>query len=186
MVDRISALHGHYNVGRFGVEGETGVILEDMQGLVLHQIVAWPDTLAAVATKSAQVAGTQNAPGPCAAESGSNGTLLRIEPLKWWVIGTEAPELSSDEGSTLDLSHSRTHLSIAGAQATIFLNRYMPIDLRQVSFPVGSVASTAMHHVGVTLWRSEHGYELFIPRGFARALWEVFQSTAAQFGAEIV
>jgi len=50
---------------------------------------------------------------------------------------------------------------------------------------VGSVASSVTHHVGVTLWRSQDGYELFIPRGFALSLWEGFVESAQQFGVEI-
>jgi sarcosine oxidase gamma subunit len=40
--------------------------------------------------------------------------------------------------------------------------------------------------VGVTLRRSDAGYELFIPRGFAVSLWELLVETAEQFGLEIV
>jgi sarcosine oxidase gamma subunit len=46
--------------------------------------------------------------------------------------------------------------------------------------------STALHHVGITIWHSSDGFELFVPRGFALSLWEVLTDTAAQFGAEIV
>ncbi|HAF74482.1 MAG TPA: sarcosine oxidase subunit gamma, partial [Gammaproteobacteria bacterium] len=48
------------------------------------------------------------------------------------------------------------------------------------------VASAGIHHVGVTLRRSDAGYELFIPRGFAVSLWELLVETAEQFGLEIV
>ncbi|MEM9605742.1 MAG: hypothetical protein AAGA11_22995 [Pseudomonadota bacterium] len=34
------------------------------------------------------------------------------------------------------------------------------------AFPVGAVASSASHHVGVTTRRSEHSDALFAPRGF--------------------
>ena len=40
--------------------------------------------------------------------------------------------------------------------------------------------------LGVTLWRSDAGYELFIPRGFALCLWEGFTASAMQFGLEIL
>jgi len=43
-----------------------------------------------------------------------------------------------------------------------------------------------MHHVGVTLWRSTTGYELFIPRGFALSSWEILFDSALQFGVEVV
>jgi hypothetical protein len=38
----------------------------------------------------------------------------------------------------------------------------------------------------VTLWRSNEGYELFLPRGFALTLWEGFVESAQQFGLEVV
>ena len=110
---------------------------------------------------------------------------MRIEPLKWWIIGSDLPALSSDEGTSLDLSHSFTHLKISGPSDTLFLNRHLPLDLRDKYFPVNSVASSAIHHVSVKLWRSDAGYHLFIPRGFALSLWEIFLETASQFGYEI-
>lgn len=66
------------------------------------------------------------------------------------------------------------------------LNRHLPLDLREGAFPLGSVASTAFHHVGITVWRSEAGYELFLPRGFAVSLWELLRESAEQFGVEVV
>jgi heterotetrameric sarcosine oxidase gamma subunit len=66
------------------------------------------------------------------------------------------------------------------------LNRHLPVDLRDGACPVGSVVSTALHHVAVALWRSEHGFELFLPRGFALSCWEVLLETAEQFGVEVV
>ena len=188
MVDRISALAGHYKTGKFGLLGDgekAGVILEDVKDLVLHQIAAWPDTIDAVGQQAAKAAGSQSAPGPCKAEAGKAGTLLRIEPLKWWLLGAEAPEVEAEQGATLDISHSRTRIRIGGADAAEFLNRHLSLDLRENSFPLGSVASTVIHHVGVTLWRSADGYELFIPRGFALTLWEGFVESAEQFGVEV-
>jgi len=114
-----------------------------------------------------------------------HGALLRVEPLKWWLLGADAPALAPEHGASLDLSHSRTHLRISGAQAAALLNRHLPLDLREASFKEGAVASSALHHVSVTLWRSAHHYELFIPRGFALSLWEVLLESAAQFGAEV-
>jgi heterotetrameric sarcosine oxidase gamma subunit len=189
MVDRISALAGHYQIGKFGLLGDgdkAGVILEVVKDLVLHQIAAWPDTLDAVGQQAANAAGCETAPGPCKAGVSQQAVLLRIEPLSWWLLGAEAPEVDAEQGATLDLSHSRTRIRIAGDDAAEFLNRHLSLDLRENSFPVGSVASTDIHHVGVTLWRSNEGYELFLPRGFALTLWEGFVESAQQFGLEVV
>ncbi len=176
MVDRISALAGYYRTGKFGIlENDTaGVVIEELRDLVLHQIACWPDTLDVVAKLATKAA------------SGNNASLLRIEPLKWWLLGAKAPEVSAEHGNTLDISHSRTRIRITGDSATEFLNRHLPLDLREDSFAVGAVGSTAIHHVGVTLWRSADGYELFVPRGFALSLWEGFVASATQFGLEVV
>jgi heterotetrameric sarcosine oxidase gamma subunit len=185
MVERVCALKGSYQPGRFGEPGEAGVTLSEVRELLLHQIAAWPQSVDAVAAQAAEWAGADAAPGPGAASVGSRGKLLRIEPLKWWLYGAGVGELDPEQGVTLDLSHSRTHLRIAGPRAGVCLNRLVPLDLRPRSFAINSVATTAMHHVAITLWRSDNGYELFLPRGFAVSLWEVLLETAAQFGVEI-
>lgn len=185
MADRVSALNGHANARRFGEAGVPGVTLSNVPDLILHQVAVWPDTMSAVGLKTAKAVGAFKAPAPCSSVLGKTGTLLRIEPLKFWILGVEAPDLDPEEGATLDLSHSRTHVRVGGPQAATLLNRHLPLDLREAGFPVGSVASTAFHHVGITLWRSESGYELFLPRGFALSLWELLLESAEQFGCEV-
>ena len=186
---RESALAGHYNPGKFGnlgADDSPGVVLRDMADLVLHQVAAWPDSIDRVGKTIAAKVGVSSAPEPCTATSSESVAMLRVEPLKWWLFGVEAPQLKVEQGVTLDLSHSRTHIRISGPDATVFLNRFLPLDLRQDSFPVNTVASSVIHHVGVTLWRSADGYEMFIPRGFALTLWEGFVEVAAQFGLEVI
>ena len=112
--------------------------------------------------------------------------MLRVEPLKWWLLGLEPPELDVEQGVLLDLSHSRTRMRVSGPRAAELINRHLPLDLRDASFPQGSVASSAFHHVGVTVWRSSLGFEMFLPRGYAMSLWEMLLESAGQFGAEVV
>jgi heterotetrameric sarcosine oxidase gamma subunit len=185
MVDRVSALVGHNQPGHRGDSSKSGVILREPQDLLLHQVAAWRDSIDEVGKTLANTIGAAAAAGPCSAVTGSKGSMLRIEPMKWWLVGIAAPAFDAEQAVTLDLSHSRTRLCVAGDDAAEFLNRHFPLDLREASFPVGTVASSATHHVGVTLWRSGEGYELFIPRGFALSLWEGFVESAEQFGVEI-
>ncbi|MCP4470811.1 MAG: sarcosine oxidase subunit gamma [Gammaproteobacteria bacterium] len=185
MVDRVSALAGHKGSGHQGDPGNTGVILREPPDLVLHQVAAWQDSIDAVGKSLAKLIGAKSVAGPCGSVSGSKGAMLRIEPMKWWLVGVAAPEFDAEQAVTLDLSHSRTRVCVSGDDAAAFLTRHFPLDLREASFPAGSVASSATHHVGVTLWRSEDGYELFIPRGFSLSLWEGFVESAQQFGVEI-
>ena len=187
MPDRVSALSGHYQTSLLGKEGEPGVVLSEVPGLILYQVAAWPDTLSSVGVWAAENIGVMEVPGPGTAAVGPDSALLRIEPLKWWCYNSrQMLVLDPEQGTTLDVSHSRTHLRVRGPQAQKCLNRLVPLDLRTSSCPVGSVMSTAFHHVGITLWYSNNGFELFVPRGFSLSLWEVLAETAAQFGAEIV
>ena len=185
MDKRISALSKSYQKGVFGKKDTTGVILSEIQTLILYQVAAWPETLNQVGNKLAKSCNLKEYPSVNKAESNSHISILRKEPLKWWIIGNKIEDLSSEEGSILDLSHSQTHIRISGDDSITLLNRHLPIDLRETSFPLSSVASTAFHHCSVTLWRSKNGYELFLPRAFALSLWEVLLESAAQFGYEI-
>ena len=185
MAKRISALDGHYELGRFGSDGVTGVTLSVVKDLQLFQVAAWPESIDAVGQMAAEQVGANEVAGPGKSTSGSSGSMLRIEPFKWWLLGTEAPEVQPEHGAVLDLSHSRTRVRVVGDDAVALLNRLLPLDLRESQFPEGSVASSAIHHVGVTLWRSEQSYELFMPRGFAVSVWEVLFESALQFGVDV-
>jgi len=183
MADRHSALTGLDTDLSFGTDKNALHVCE-IGGLNLHQAAAWPDTLTDVGQAVATTVGAHSAPGPGRAITGIQGALLRIEPLKWWLIDCHCPEFEASIGSGLDLSHSRTRIRVSGPTAATMLNRVLPNDLRESACPEHSVFSTAMHHVGITVWRNETGFELFIPRGFARSLWELLIETAVQFDAD--
>ncbi len=188
-IHRISALSDHCLPGKSGeisADGSAGVILEDIEGLILCQVAGWADTMDLVGKQIAKQVKASSVPGPGQAVIGEKGALLRVEPMKWWLTGVPVPEIAPENGTTLDLSHSRTRIRIRGPQASEFLNRFLPLDLREKSFPQGSVASSAIHHVGVTLWRVDGHYDLFLPRGFALFVWEGMTDVARQFGLEIV
>ena len=200
----ISALESHYHKGSFDLQGKSNVILSEIRSTIINQVAVWPDTLNDIGTKVSQSLNLEKYPEANKVVSSKNIAMLRIEPLKWWVVspgGIEYQDLIdpsisilksleeyidlSDKSSFLDLSHSRTHVRILGQDSTTLLNRHLPIDLRENSFPMNSVATTSFHHCSVTLWRSVEGYELFLPRAFALSLWEILIETASQFGYEI-
>lgn len=178
---RESALRAQLKFGHFGAGGQ-GVTMTEVRDLTLWQLAAWADTIDSVAEGTAKDIGVAEAPGFCRAAGDSDKAMLRIEPLKFWLFGAEARSDSSDRSVVLDLSHSRTHLRIEGKCARNVLNSFLPLDLRESSFPINTVASSAIHHVGVTLWRSEKGFELFVPRGFVVSVWELLYETSLQYG----
>ena len=191
MVKIGSALDEHLSKGAHP-QGETvGVSLTEVSDFRLTQIAAWPESLHLVEAEIARFADCDAAPGPGRATTGTSGTLLRVEPLKWWLIngsdadGDPAPKIASSEGAVLDLSSSRTWVRLTGPRATFLLNHFLPINLSDTAFPEGSVAATAFHHVGVTLWRDDRGHNLLLPRSFAASLWELLVESSAQYGYEI-
>ena len=185
MANRSSALESNYPIGINAANNESRLQLSEIKNLQLTQAAVWPDSINKVGSYIANHLNFSEYAPPNKAIVNNSVVMMRIEPLKWWIIGSDVPMLSSDDGTLLDLSHSFTYLKISGPSDSLFLNRHLPIDLREKYFSVNSVASSAIHHVSVKLWRSDSGYHLFIPRGFALSLWEIFLETASQFGYEI-
>ena len=186
MVSRASALATNYKIGSVKVNEKITLTFQEIRDSDIKQIAAWPLTIESVDLKLANIINTKNAPGFNQALSVKDTHILRIEPLKWWIVEGKNIEIESSEGAIVDLSHAFTLIEIKGDNAKFFLNRHLPLDLRDYSFPVNSIASSAIHHVSVKIWRTDKGYRLFIPRGFALSIWEILLETASQFGYEVL
>jgi heterotetrameric sarcosine oxidase gamma subunit len=193
MLERTSALAAHYQLGPAGDVDAAGpgVTLREVRDAGLWQISGWPDTMDVVGDRLAGIVGADAAPGPLQSVTGANGTLLRVQPFVWWLtradaaVAQQAMEIDADQGTSLDLSHSRTVIRIEGPSARDLLNRGLPTDLRPATFPDGAFVGGAIHLVGVNLHHRNGGYDLYVSRGFAVTLWEFLTETAAQWGYEV-
>jgi len=189
MARSVSSLHGHMNKGRYGAPGKAGVIIEEVAVASHIQISSWPNTTQDIEKVAAKSAGFSTAPGPGKVKRGKTSDLLRIEPLKWWLISNNKeitlPSVSAEKGMVLDLGSSKTLLKITGPQATSLLNNFVPLDLREQMFLEDDVASTSFHHIGVTIWRNGVGFNLLLARSFALSLWELLEASSHQYGLEI-
>jgi heterotetrameric sarcosine oxidase gamma subunit len=189
MVTPVSPLEGHLAPGRSGlVTGAgPGIRLSERRIASLWQVAAWPGRLSQAGAAAAAAAGAPEAPGPGRSAAGDTATLMRIEPLKWWLVAgddLDRPALDGQDGTVLDLSHARTVIRVEGPETAALMARLVPLDLRARSFPEGAVASTGLHHSGVTLTRREGGIEIFALRSYALSIWEHLAESAAQFGLE--
>lgn len=184
--ERMSALINHFAVGQYGKVGPPGVTLREVPNLTLHQLTAWHDTADRVLNRVCKVAGLAESPHGLMAVVGESACVLPVGPLKWWLLGVEPFELTTEEGFILDLSQSRTCLQLCGPQASALLNRHLSLDLRDKNCTVNSVQSSSFDHVAVTVWRRQHGFDLFLPRSFAVALFALLCETAEQFGYELL
>ena len=153
----------------------------------LLQYHAWPDTYAEMASLAARHCGVTTGPAPGKAVHGSAGSLLRIHPQRLWLLSERSGagaglDLDPHVGMSLDLSHARSILGVAGEIAEPLLGRFIAIDLRPHRFAVDDVATTPLHRVSVVLWRRADGIDILAPRSFARSIWDLLAETAERLG----
>ena len=185
MLNRNSAIIEKYSIGKYPFEDNIEIILSENRNLIIQQIAAWPDEISNIETFFSDQLGVQKNIDFNRGEILKNNSLWRMEPFKWWLLG-DTVNLPENLGTSLELSHAFTSISIDGEKSDILLNRHLPLDLRLDNFPINSSASSAIHHVSVKLFRiNKKKFRLFIPRGFALSIWEILLETASQFGYEI-
>ena len=186
MLKRYSALDDNYNIGKYPFKNSINIKFKECSELSLQQIAFWPNTLSANNEFIQKQLNINNLPTFNRGIINLDFSIWRIEPLKFWILNKNI-SLSQDLGTTLDMSHAFTCINISGEMSTLLLNRHLPIDLRQKNFPSGSSASSAIHHVSIKLLKyDENNYNLFIPRGFAKSIWEILLESSKQFGYEIL
>ena len=166
-----------------------GVTLSEIRPFALTQLAAWPETLPRMAAEVARIAGAAGAPGPCRGITGDKAHILRVDPLKWWLIHdpdlVPGPLPDPEIGVMLDLSSARSRIAVEGPAAEDLLGQFLPLDLRSRAFPEGKIAVTAFRDIGVVLWRTAKGFNLLIPRSFATALCDQMAESARQYSVEI-
>jgi len=121
-------------------------------------------------------------------------TVLPGLPGRLWIAAPCAAQLHQrltdhipqQRGAVTQLGHAFTVLRLSGPKAAEVLARDLAVDLHPSQFPSGSVALTSIQDVSVTLHRvrdlgGSAMYDLYLPRGFARALFERLCHTAQGF-----
>jgi len=151
----------------------------------INQVAIWPAKISEFQKyiKTQKITGDFLKPGVvCQFEKAS---LVRVEPLKWWVIRDKNQifkSLSEDVATVLDLSHSFVQLEISGAYASQVLSHHVPVDMRDKNFAKNTLVTTSLHHVAVKLWRSYDCWHIFMPRSYSESLWQLIFETAEQYG----
>jgi heterotetrameric sarcosine oxidase gamma subunit len=186
MLKRNSSLDSIYLPGSYPNKNDITLTFKEDKSLFLKQLACWPNTLFETENFIKQELGLNNVPDFNKGFVNEEISIWRIEPFKWWILKKEI-NLSDELGTNLDLSQAFTCINISGENASLLLNRFLPIDLRDTMFPEFSSASAAIHHVSIKLLKySNDNYYLFIPRGFALSIWEILLESSKQFGYEIL
>jgi sarcosine oxidase subunit gamma len=181
-----SAFAGLLSAGRFGAEGEPGLIVTPRDDLVLASVIASADGEAALA----RVSGLEVPDEPRGVFWGGTG-LVWSGPGQWLLVARDRAVLDRLAGEPLlavaEQSDGRAVLALSGPRVRGVLAKGCPIDLHPRAFPPGRAASTAIAHVGVQLWLSEDGetFTVAVMRSYAASFWSWLRASGAEYGIEI-
>jgi sarcosine oxidase subunit gamma len=125
----------------------------------------------------------------------NNGTsILWLGPNEWWVV--TAPDRSDDlvpalrqafqgqHTAVVDVSESRTVITVSGAKARDFLARGISLDLHPRVFGPGQCAQTGMSKANVLLHQVDDkpSYDIYVLKSFSDYLFRWSELIAKDFG----
>jgi heterotetrameric sarcosine oxidase gamma subunit len=194
MLDARSPLRAHLRPGRYGTQASAPrIVLGERRLGTLLCVSGWREDFEACASVLLRELGfaelgrfdrAQEAGDAVAYRIAPERILLRFtNPARW----NAARSFDPARLCLLDLSHSRSVITIAGPAAIELLMRVVAIDLDPAVFPIGSFAQTGLHSVPVLLHLPQPGsaaadFELHVPSSFAGAIWELLAEHACAFG----
>jgi sarcosine oxidase subunit gamma len=133
-------------------------------------------------------------PGRNGVATAGNSAVLWTGPGRWIVVEPESRDLASvlaqhcpgDVAAITDLSHARTVLRVEGPQVRVLLAKLCTLDVDRAAFAPSTCAQTQFGQIGVLLYcRAEHGFDIFVFRGFAVSAWEAIIDAALEFGCRV-
>ena len=155
--------------------GGPGISIRERALASLVQVAVWPErsdaldaALLDAGLPARPGAGRSHEAGGVVAMDGGPGRTLFEGPSD--LPARLAALVPGEVGTVTDLGHSRVRFSLEGARARWVLAKGTSVDLRDASFPVGAVAWTTIHGMGVIVRRSsDETFDAMPYRGFARA-----------------
>jgi sarcosine oxidase subunit gamma len=191
---RGSAVGPHVRSGRYGaaIDETPGVVLVERRPSAIVQISGAPD-----GEDFAQALGfleLESLPVSCRACQGKQATLLWNGPGRWLAVSADAPParfvndlrgaLQGTNATVTDLSHARTVLRITGPRACEVLLQGCPLDLEL--FGENDCAASLLGHLSVQLHGlGDGGFDVYVFRSFAVALWEWLSDASLEYGLEV-
>lgn len=194
MFERASALAGAIDTsGRDGADGQRRLRIGETRGWALVQVAGFAATGAECERALRSV--VKEAPtrvGEVVRIAGRH--VMKTGSLQHWIITRDDDDLipalqqavPAQIGAITPLSHSRTCIFVAGAEAREVLAKGVPLDFHPDVFRVDQFALTGLDHTPVLIHRSgEYHYELYAMRTFAHSVWEWITDAAWPFGYNI-
>jgi sarcosine oxidase subunit gamma len=131
----------------------------------------------------------------CRAMVSDDRAALWLGPDEWLFIAPEgsgaellpaaAAALASAPASLVDVSHRTVAIAVTGPSAAAALNAFVPLDLDDAAFPVGSCTRTLLGKSEIVLWRTSIlDYRLEVARSFSAYVWRLLEAASRQYLAE--
>jgi heterotetrameric sarcosine oxidase gamma subunit len=185
-----SAWAGVLAAGHSGRAGEPGLRVVPREALAIASIIA-RDRNSVARALEASIGIAPPGAGRCA--GAEFGALLWVGPMRWllvcerWQAANEAAAALRGLAAVADQSDAYAVLRLAGPRVRDALAKGCMIDLHPRAFAPGSVAVTAIVHVGATLWQVDDAptYDIAVPRSMAASFWSWLAASAAEFGIEV-
>jgi heterotetrameric sarcosine oxidase gamma subunit len=124
-------------------------------------------------------------PAPNRTTTKGDATLIWTGRNQAFLLNADPTPLA-DNAALTDQTDGWAALTLQGPQATDVLARLIPLDLRDVAFPVGHCARTALNHMNLILWRTEpYAFTLMVFRSMARTAWHEVEAAMQTVAARI-
>ncbi|HVT50445.1 MAG TPA: sarcosine oxidase subunit gamma family protein [Dongiaceae bacterium] len=129
--------------------------------------------------------------------TGNDTRILWLGPDEWWVVASDARReelierlrgaFAGQHTAVIDVSESRTVITIAGPAARDVLARGISLDLHPRAFGPGQCAQTGMAKANIVLHQTDNApsYDIYILKSFADYLWRWIGLVAEDFGLAI-
>ena len=191
-----SPLAPFLHAGHHGATGKSGVTLREVSGCALAELTAFKgqkEELATVIVTSFGIA----LPAANQTASKDGVTFVSVGPGKWLVTGEGRAEhdlvarlekAADSLAAVVDQSDARALVEISGNKARAALAKGVMIDLDPVAFKTGDAAVSFAVQFWITLWQTNDAptYRLAVFRSMGRDLLHWLESSAAEYGVEIL
>jgi sarcosine oxidase subunit gamma len=119
--------------------------------------------------------------------------IMWMGPNEWLIVAPNGEagslvsqlrrEFGANHASAVDVSESRTVITLAGPKAREFLARGVTLDLHPRAFKVGQCAQTGMSRCNILLHLIDDrpSFDIYVLKSFADYLWQWSERAAAQF-----
>lgn len=184
--------------GRQGFTGgPAGVTLTELRDIVLVQVIARRGKTIETVKAAKKLFGVEP-PSTPRVVTGKIATLIWSGPDQFLAFAARSADDQFGKfaqafagiASLSDQSDGRCLIQVSGPCARAALAKFSSLDLHDTAFPIGTAATSSVHHTAVNIWREAdradgHAvFNLLVFTSFADSLWHTIADSSLEYGLE--